>query len=571
MNLQLLNPFELQYPTEVEDWLEDNRCKTVRFNRFGTMLAIAGTDGRCAVLDFDTRSVLRDLDAHTATVTSVSWSRNGRYLLSTDKEGLCIFWDLIASRPKYQIYVDSAGGVLLGVMHPRNSLAFALCPKSERPLLVSVEKGQVQRIVLNWLYMPAAGENRSSLDPQASSNGPVNLGNHNFTALTFDRSGKRLVLGTSKGLLMIYNIRRGAMETTQQITNSGIRHIRFSRQGTDLLVNSGDRSIRLYVYDSGEEQRRRLKAAYSSTAADSTDPNESSNLAEALAAVKPTLTFIHKYQDQVNRVQWNECCFTCDGEHVIGGSAHKAEHNIYVWDKNATNLEKMLTGPKEQLLDLTWHPFRPIAVSVSVFGNIYIWGGKHREDWRNWNAFAPDFKELEENVEYVEREDEFDITVDDQPTGPETMATNTCSKSGTAPDEKDEEEVDIMAMEKFNPFNEPEDSELSDDGDELVSPHPPFTLSCDSAVGTDQGEEEVMFLPVILATDGVVDNDEHLGSAIFPGGVMEPASPPLASSHPAAVDSTIVHQGGSPATASGRQTLSADESVPMDIDPPPGT
>jgi COMPASS component SWD1 len=57
------------------------------------------------------------------------------------------------------------------------------------------------------------------------------------------------------------------------------------------------------------------------------------------------------------------------------------------------------------LLNVVWHPARPIIASTSTHGVVYIWGVPLVE---NWSAFAPDFKELEENIEYVEREDEFD-------------------------------------------------------------------------------------------------------------------------------------------------------------------
>ena len=43
---------------------------------------------------------------------------------------------------------------------------------------------------------------------------------------------------------------------------------------------------------------------------------------------------------------------------------------------------------------------------MSSYGTIHIWATNYQE---NWSAFAPDFKELEENIDYEEREDEFDI------------------------------------------------------------------------------------------------------------------------------------------------------------------
>ncbi|KAJ1659032.1 chromatin binding protein [Dispira simplex] len=509
MNLQLINPFELQYPTEVEDWLEDSHCKLVRFNHFGTMLALGGTEGRCAILDFDTRSILRELNGHSGKVTSISWSKNGRYLLSADQDGLAIFWDLVQGQPKHELQLTT-GGILMGAMHPRNSYLFALCPQGELPFLVYVKHDKVQRIPLDLHYQPQSDQNglsaklkggRGNADTgtaqQAGNDehGEIDLGSQcTFNTLAFDRSGRRLFLGSTRGLLVLYNLRRGRVELAQQITNSNIRHIRFSRRGTDLLVNSNDRTIRLFIYDSGDEQRKLTKRAQHPAGTAGVSPRpDAVHDKTGLKAIVPMLTFIHKYQDQVNRVQWNECCFTCDGEHVIGGSAHKAEHNIYVWDKSTTNLEKMLTGPKEQLLDLTWHPFRPVAVSVSVFGNIYIWGSKHREDWRNWNAFAPDFKELEENVEYVEREDEFDVTIDDRPVDHNsTRAPDAPVKVSTPSDE----EVDITTVEKFNPFN---DSDWGDSSDDEGIPLTPGNSSERYKLVDDQDEEEVPFLSVKLA------------------------------------------------------------------------
>jgi COMPASS component SWD1 len=153
-----------------------------------------------------------------------------------------------------------------------------------------------------------------------------------------------------------------------------------------LVTNSNDRSVRLFSFTTVKQQGR--------------TPD-----------VK--IALLHRLQDLVNRTPWYGVGFSGDGEYVFGGATHKAAHNIYIWDRGAGVLDKVLQGPRDSLIDVDWHPNRPMLASVSHTGAINVWFNTPTEIW---SAYAPGFEELEENEIYAEREDEFDLEDEEEVT-----------------------------------------------------------------------------------------------------------------------------------------------------------
>ena len=119
----------------------------------------------------------------------------------------------------------------------------------------------------------------------------------------------------------------------------------------------------------------------------------------------------HKFQDLVNRLRWNDCAFS----HISAASSGTStvdyitastymKRDIYIWELTSNSLLRILENKQEPAI-IEWHPTRPLLACTGIeTGIISIYG---IEVGQKWSALAPEFTEVTENVEYVEREDEF--------------------------------------------------------------------------------------------------------------------------------------------------------------------
>ncbi|XP_074582818.1 protein RBL [Curcuma longa] len=460
MNAPIIDPLQGDFPEVIEEYLQHGNMKCISFNRRGTLLAAGCADGSCVIWDFETRGVAKELrdKACIAPITSVCWSKLGHYVLASATDKSLTLWNILTGEKITRVTLQQT--TLHACLHPGSctpSLCLA-CPLSSAPILVDLNNGSS-----TVLPVSVSDTGNGSAIPHPRNKFSDGSPPFTPTAATFNKYGDLIYLGNSKGEILIVDSKSIKVNAVIPIPgNSVVKDIVFSRNGQYLLTNSNDRVIR--VYENLLPKKGAAKELETMTDIDGADFSRIDKLKEAGTKC---LCLSREFQDAVTRIQWKAPCFSGDGEWVIGASASKGEHKLYIWDR-AGHLVKILEGPKEALIGLAWHPLRPLVVSVSVAGLVYIWAKDYME---NWSAFAPDFKELEENEEYIEREDEFDLM-------PESEKVKEL-------DINQDEEVDILTVEK--------DSAFSD---------------------SDASEDELVFLPVTPLPDVPEQLDKCLGSSL---------------------------------------------------------
>lgn len=342
----------------------------MRFSHRGDLLASGTAKGTIAIFDLETNGVARKLKGHTAgrTVQSLSWEKSGRYLLSSSVDWKVILWDLQdGSRVRT---VNLGAPVYIAELHPANYLMCVAALYEYRPVLTDF----ADRLHVRQMALP----NLPRRAPHEEGGEKADV-KHFTTVAAFTPTGSHIITGTTKGWLNVISSATQETVYSTRLCSKPILLIRLSSSGRDLLVNASDTIIRTI----------KLPDLSSPTL----DPDSI------------RLEVEHKFQDVVNHLSWNHVAFSSNADYVMASTL--MNHDIYIWERGHGSLVKILEGPKEELGAVEWHPTRPFVAATGVeSGRIYLWSINTPQ---RWSALAPDFAEVEENVEYIEKEDEFDI------------------------------------------------------------------------------------------------------------------------------------------------------------------
>lgn len=176
MNLELLRTFDHGYPEHNDGVLDcGSEAVVCQFNRRGTLLAVGCNDGRIAIWDFMTRGIARQLSNHIHPITSLSWSRSGRKLLSAATDWNVILWDVYSGEAELRLRFPSP--VVKVQYNPRNRHMFMVCPMKHAPTIVMLKGAESPSHTL----LPTCGE------PEMNMSG------------SFNRRGDLIILGSCRG------------------------------------------------------------------------------------------------------------------------------------------------------------------------------------------------------------------------------------------------------------------------------------------------------------------------------------------------------------------------------------
>lgn len=394
MNLALLDPFAVasDFPETLTETLSYGYSTCVKYNVKGDYLASGLANGTIVIIDSDTNNTILLLRDHVRAITSLCWSQDGRYLASTSRDWKVNIWDLKSGHVVATKTFDTP--IWNGVLLPGSHFQIVVARVDEEPAFIDFS--DVKHPVVKLLATkPVASEEVLDEERENSSNSRKKQKKH--LTLTCSIGNGHIITGTNQGWVNVIDSTTLKPVRSFKVCDANIKGIEIAPTGKRMIVNSGDKTLRQYGIKGDWEQ----------------------------------IEFEQKYQDVVNKIQYNSVKFNDDSEYMCA-STLGSTHDIYIWETKMGSLVKILEGSKEELIDVDWN-FRHCSIVATGMdtGIIYVWSVVYPQKWSN---LAPDFEEIEENIDYVEKEDEFDL--------------NDSDKESDKANEQEQDDVDVVTREE---------------------------------------------------------------------------------------------------------------------------
>ena len=358
MNSSFRNPWARDCPESFETTLDFGAAQVLQCNRWGTLLACGCRGGRIIICDTLTLRPAATLAGHSSIVSALAWSANGKYLASAAGDNFVLVWDV--KQLAVVAKIETATLPMNLSFSPRNDKALLVSTAAECPAVYELD--YARGTVTGKRDLPLPAEERAA-DLEGSK------GAKTGTALAlamWDRNERRILCCSGRGMLYEVDYKKFAVRRSLELCKGySAKTMDINRNGDSLLVTCTDRTIRYVDLDTMTEKCSRIK-------------------------------------DDVNKTNYRKTIFSNNSRYIC---ACTGECNILMWNKDMKMLEPLPGQPTDHVLDIVWHPTKPILFGVSTKERILVWSTSIVE---NWNAYAPSFKELMQNEEYIEREDEFD-------------------------------------------------------------------------------------------------------------------------------------------------------------------
>ncbi|GMR38866.1 hypothetical protein PMAYCL1PPCAC_09061, partial [Pristionchus mayeri] len=321
----LQSDFGEHYPEEIDGTLniQGEIATCCKFNRWGSLVAVGCQIGHVYIVDFLTRGVVKKIPAHVGPVSNLSWSRDGRSILSASVDMTCSVLDVLSGHSTRQLLLFDR--IVSAQFNPRDDKQFLVLTLGGRPSLESTS--------------PDVESKQLSISHRRMKDDAV-------SCVAFDRRGKYVICGTSLGQILVYEVKTQKLKSIVHQSNEWqVNKIVVPRRGCTILTNSQDRAVRRFDLDELVSAGRKGKK------------------------VEP----VQKLSDIIDRTAWKTVCCSRDGEFICGATTEA--YSLYIWDRPSGELITMLQLQElkgEALQDAQWHPTKAVILSIGN-GIVSVW------------------------------------------------------------------------------------------------------------------------------------------------------------------------------------------------------